>query len=351
MALTILDPLAAAIDAIDDVAQEGELGAQSRELATVEHDLELVELPDGRRIYPPRVFGERIDDVALNLLDLDDPAESKFLRLVGPPGTGKSQLARVIAYRLWQKRGREVGERHGQPFYGFVEVTGGPTSDSYSPFVCEFVPSREDGGNVRMVDSAFIEAMVNGWTVMIDEANAINVMALLSLNAVFDGRLSLYSPAEGRSVVAAPGFTTLLAYNPGLLGGSDLPSAYYSRFPATLEVTSYWPALLELGAPEALVNAARTLDTRRLNGDDGLVWTPQFREIEALHAMMTRVGERTALALFVSNLAERVGSGDVQAAEAEAACRMLDEAGYAPYKVSARSQVPALGGYPRAVTR
>jgi hypothetical protein len=34
----------------------------------------------------------------------------------------------------------------------------------------------------------------------------------------------------------------LLAYNAGLVGASDIPDAWHSRFPATLEVTSNWPA-------------------------------------------------------------------------------------------------------------
>ncbi len=56
--------------------------------------------------------------------------------------------------------------------------------------------------------------------VMIDEVNTIRDVALLSINAMLDGRLSLYLPATGETVVAQPGFACLLAYNPGLVGGS-----------------------------------------------------------------------------------------------------------------------------------
>jgi hypothetical protein len=35
------------------------------------------------------------------------------------------------ALRLWQTRGREVQTRHGIAFYGFVEISGGPSSDEY----------------------------------------------------------------------------------------------------------------------------------------------------------------------------------------------------------------------------
>jgi hypothetical protein len=151
-------------------------------------------------------------------------------------------------------------------------------------------------------------------------------------------------------VLATPGFACLLAYNPGLLGATDIPDAWHSRFPATLEVTSNWPALAELGAPRQLVAEAATLDRQRIAGEDGLCWTPQFRDIEALWRMLDRVGERAALALFVSNLLEQVQAGKIQEAEAGAVCRMLDQAGYAHLKVSATGRVANLHGYPRAVT-
>ncbi len=341
-----------ALSVIDEVGNEGDLNPQHAseplELDTV---AEAVTLPDGRRIFPPRLHGTPIDELACALLDLEHPADSTFLRLTGPPGCGKSQLARVVAYRLWQARGRQVQDRDGVPFYGFVEITGGPSSDEYL-FRHEFVPAADDAGRVRLVDSAFVQAMRAGWVVMIDEVNTIRDVALLSCNAVFDGRLALYLPATGETVIAQPGFACLLAYNPGLVGGTatDIPDAWHSRFPATLEVTSNWPALASLGAPSRLVCEAMALDRQRLAGEDGLTWTPQFRDIEALWRMIDRVGDRAALALFASNLAEQAQSGKIQDAEAAAACRMLDQAGYAHLKVSATRRLPSLHGYPRAVT-
>ncbi|MGO9750875.1 MAG: RES domain-containing protein [Solirubrobacteraceae bacterium] len=99
-----------------------------------------------------------VDEIAISLLDMDDPAQSCFVRLTGPPGSGKSQVARAIAYRLWASRGRTVGERHGVPFYGFVELQPGPSSDEFF-FRYDYVPVAGNGGQVQLVDSAFVAAM------------------------------------------------------------------------------------------------------------------------------------------------------------------------------------------------
>jgi hypothetical protein len=346
-----MSAVSAALAAIDDIGKDGDLtGSPMREVELALDDPGVpVTLPDGRHIYPPRLHGEPVDELACKLLDSDDPAQSKFLRLIGLPGTGKSQIARAIAYRLWRSRGCEVEDRAGQPFYGLVEMTPGPSSDEYF-FRYEWVPAGDDSGQVRLVDSAFVQAMRHGWGVMIDEVNTARDVALLSVNSVLDGRLSLLLPATGEVVSAAPGFFVALAYNPGLVGATDIPDAWHSRFPATLEVTSNWAGLAQLGAPAPLVAEAMRLDRQRTAGEDGLTWTPQFRDIEALWRMIDRVGERPALAFFASNLHEQVQAGKLQDAEAAAACRMLDQAGYAHRKVSASSGRANLHGYPRAVT-
>jgi hypothetical protein len=345
--------IAVARQQINDVGADGDLDAATTPAdihVDVDAVAEPIELPDGKRIYPPRLHGEPIDELACALLDMQEPSRSRFLRLVGPPGTGKSQIARAIGHRLWTRRGRRIETRHGEPFYGYVEMSGGPSSDEFT-FKYEYVPDAEHPGDVRLIPAAFVEAMQHGWVVMIDEVNTIRDVALLSLNSTLDGRLSLYLPAESRTVVARPGFAVLIAYNPGLVGATDIPDAWHSRFPATVEVTSNWPALVKLGADDRLVKAAMALDAKRFDPDAGLVWTPQFRDIEALCHMIELVGERAAVSLFISNLHEQIEAGKVQPAEGAAVARMLDEAGLGHLKVSAGGPIPNLHGYPRAVTR
>jgi hypothetical protein len=341
------------LNQIDEVAAEGDLDAPSRDpLTPVDPDDAgpEVNLPDGRTLYIPRVHGERIDTLACDLLDINNPARSRFLRLIGPPGTGKSQLGRAIALELWTRRGRKIEKRNGEPFYGFVEISGGPSSDEYL-FRYDFPPNKDNPSEIRMIDSAFVTAMREGLTVIIDEPNTIRDLALLSLNSVFDGRLSLYLPALAETVVAQPGFTCLLAYNPGLTSAaSDIPEAWYSRFPACLEISTNWAGLVKSGASQQLVSAARAIDQERLRRENGLSWTPQYREVEALTDMIDRVGERLAISLFISSLSERLQTGSINESEAEAACRMLDNAGFARLKVTESSGKPAMNGYPRAVT-
>ena len=345
-----MSALTAALGQINEAAADGDLDVHADPFDFDTGGLpDPIRLPDGREIYMPTVLGTPLDEIVVGMMD-DNPARSLFLRLTGPPGVGKSAVVRALAWRLWQDRGRDVEERDGAPFYGFVEIFGGPSSDEFTPFRQDFVPDREDGSKVRLVDSPFVDALRNGWTTLLDEANGINERALLSLNSCFDGRAMLSLPSEGTTVTAAPGWFCCLAYNQGLVGSVDLPESWYSRFPAAIEITSNWAALMKMGAPERLVAAAARLDRMRSSGDDGLVWTPQFREILAVAEMMRRLDERMAISLFASDLKERLDGGRIQPAEASAACRMLDEAGYAHLKVPATSRMPNLEGYPRAVT-
>jgi hypothetical protein len=67
-----------ALSAIDEIATEGDLTLDVADLP-LELDAvgDPVTLPDGRRIYPPRLHGEPIDELACKLLDLDRPARDR----------------------------------------------------------------------------------------------------------------------------------------------------------------------------------------------------------------------------------------------------------------------------------
>ena len=143
-----------------------------------------------------KLHGEPVDRLACALLDMEHPARSTFLRLIGPPGSGKSQIARAIAHRLWTDRGRAVEKRHGAPFYGFVEITGGPSSTSSCSGTSTCPPPTTPARAARRLGVRAGDA--HGWVVMIDEVNTIRDVALLSANAVSTAACRSTCPPRAR---------------------------------------------------------------------------------------------------------------------------------------------------------
>ena len=62
----------AALSTIDRVASEGDLAPERpTDLLELESLTAPVVLPDGKRIYPPRLHGEPIDELACSLIDVE----------------------------------------------------------------------------------------------------------------------------------------------------------------------------------------------------------------------------------------------------------------------------------------
>ena len=196
---------------------------------------------------------------------------------------------------------------------------------------------------MQLVDSAFVQAMREGWVVMIDEVNTARDVALLSINATLDGRLACTSPRPERPSIAQPGFAVLLAYNPGLVGATDIPDAWHSRFPATLEVTSNWPALAELGAPPSS-SARRCGSTASGSPGEGRAVLDAAVPRHRIAVADERAGRRARRACVLRLEPARTGAGgEDRGRRGAAACRMLDQAGYGRLRVSAsqRTAEPA----------
>lgn len=81
-----MSAITAALSQIDRVGAEGDLAPDPAAPLELETACDPIVLPDGKRIYPPSLHGQPIDELALALLDMQDPAASIFLRLIGPPG-------------------------------------------------------------------------------------------------------------------------------------------------------------------------------------------------------------------------------------------------------------------------
>ena len=176
---------------------------------------------------------------------------------------------------------------------------------------------------------------------MIDEVNTARDVALLSINATLDGRLTPVPGGDRRDRRRPARVRRPARLQPGA-GRRD-------RHPrrVALAVPGDARGHEQLGGARAARRAGAARRPRRCasigSGSPartGSCWTPQFRDIESLWRMSERVGERAALAFFASNLHEQVQAGKIQDAEAAAACRMLDQAGYGRLRVSA-TQRPA----------
>ena len=83
-----MSAITAALSQIDRVAAEGDLVPDPLAPLELATPGEPILLPDGKRIYPPCLHGQPIDELACALLDMNRPAESTFLRLIGPPDPG-----------------------------------------------------------------------------------------------------------------------------------------------------------------------------------------------------------------------------------------------------------------------
>ena len=89
-------------------------------------------LPDGKRIYPPLLHGEPVDGLACALLDMDDPAALDVPAADRPARRGQEpDRARDRATGCGPSAAATVEDRHGAPFYGFVEMQPGPSSDEF----------------------------------------------------------------------------------------------------------------------------------------------------------------------------------------------------------------------------
>ena len=69
-----MSAITAALSQIDRVAADGDLVPDATAPLELETAGEPIVLPDGKRIYPPCLHGAPIDELALALLDMDDPA-------------------------------------------------------------------------------------------------------------------------------------------------------------------------------------------------------------------------------------------------------------------------------------
>ena len=172
-----MSAITAALGKIDEIGAEGELDA------------------NGPTRSASTSMGCRPDRAARRQADLPAAAVRRANRRGGMQadrhqGSGGQPVPSVDrAPRGWEEPGRQSAgvqavarARPGgnrtprQPVLRAGRDAARPGSDELF-FRYDFVPAGERGGEVRLVDSAFVEAMRRGWLVMVDEVNTARDMA------------------------------------------------------------------------------------------------------------------------------------------------------------------------------
>ena len=173
-----MSAITAALSQIDRVAAEGDLVPEAAAPLELEMASEPIVLPDGKRIYPPCLHGQPIDELALALLDMNDPAAVELPAADRParrrqePDRPRDRLPPVDRPR---PRGRRPARR------SVLRVRRAPAGPVVGRVLLplRLRPVAGGGGQVALVDSAFVQAMREGWVVMIDEVNTARDVALL----------------------------------------------------------------------------------------------------------------------------------------------------------------------------
>ena len=116
-----------ALSAIDRVAEEGDLAPERRSDASSSTRWPIRSLlPDGKRIYPPRLHGQPIDELACALLDMEQPGRVDVPAPHRPAGLGQEPDRPRDRLPAVARPRPDVEDRHGAPFYGFVEISRRP---------------------------------------------------------------------------------------------------------------------------------------------------------------------------------------------------------------------------------
>eukprot|EP01060_Flectonema_neradi_P002806 TRINITY_DN1176_c7_g1_i2.p1 TRINITY_DN1176_c7_g1~~TRINITY_DN1176_c7_g1_i2.p1 ORF type:complete len:4783 (+),score=1214.99 TRINITY_DN1176_c7_g1_i2:66-14351(+) len=144
----------------------------------------------------------------------------KAVLLEGSPGVGKTTLVQTLGAALDTTVVR----------FNLSEQTD--MSDLVGTFLPD--PTAGSGGEAafRWSDGLLLQAMNNGWWVVLDELNLASQSVLEGLNALLDHRAELFIPELNKVVKPAPGFRIFGCQNPVAEGGGrkGLPKSFLNRF-------------------------------------------------------------------------------------------------------------------------
>lgn len=219
--------------------------------------------------------------------------------LIGPTGTGKTSFIRYLAHET------NNGFRR-------LNLNGSTTADE---LVGHYVIDDKKSG-MRWVDGVLLDAMKNGYWLLLDELNAGLPEVLFVLQSVLDDdKFLVVAEHEGEIVRPVEGFRIFATMNPSLeyAGTRDLNKALLSRFPIVVQtnhvdavseiaiVKSHCPSVAEKDLT-VMVKIAEDIRKGKANGT--LSFVCSTRELINWAKLIPSVGLKEAAELSVLNKCE-----------------------------------------------
>lgn len=231
-------------------------------------------------LYQPRTVGGDVEDLAL----LRDAREHKeHVLFYGPPGTGKTAVVEA-AFACDAVAGVHAG----------LENIVGTADTTESDFLGTFVQDSRSGA-FAWRPGPLHRSVVHDVPLFVDEIALIDPRVLSVLYPLMDGRavLRITMNPDIAPLVIGPNWFVLAAYNPDV-PGAILSEALRDRFSHHIEVGTDWQLARDLGVHPDVVEVAKNLDQRRIQGD--IRWSPQLRSLLDFQTTATRRGFDYALA-------------------------------------------------------
>ena len=210
--------IAAARQQINDVGADGDLdGARAARRDRPRRRLDRRPDRAARRqaIYPPKLHGEPIDRSPARCWTCSSRAGRGSCGWSARPARARARSPARSPTGCGRGAAGAIETRHGEPFYGYAEMSGGPSSDEFT-FRYEYVPDKRpprrrpaDPRRLRGGDGARLGGD--------DRRGQHDPRRRAAVAQRHARRPPLALPARGgpHRRPPAPGFAVLIAYNPG----------------------------------------------------------------------------------------------------------------------------------------